>query len=301
MKKILLIGGNGFVGKHLKNALIGSYEVISTGKELNINNLHDLEKFISQIKPDAVVHLAAISSIIDSIDDPQKTFDVNFLGTLNVLLALKKNKFNGRFLFISSSQVYGSVDENELPVSETSHLKPDNPYAVSKAAAELLCLQWIKTENFKIIIARPFNHIGPGQSENFSISNFGLQLAQIKLGIKKSFIEIGDISMFRDFTDVRDVVSAYKLLLENGKEGETYNIASNSEKTIKSLLDRMIQISGLEVDLRINKSRLRANDQQKLIGDNSKLIEDLCWERKYFIDDTLEDILNFWIDKTKTK
>ena len=123
----------------------------------------------------------------------------------------------------------------------------------------------------------------------------------IKLGIKKSFIEIGDISMFRDFTDVRDVVSAYKLLLENGKEGEIYNIASNSEKTIKSLLDRMIRISGLEVDLRINKSRLRANDQQKLIGNNSKLIEGLNWERKFFIDDTLEDILNFWIDKTKTK
>ena len=301
MKKILLIGGNGFVGKHLKNALIDSYEVISTGKELNINNLHDLEKFIGKIKPDAVVHLAAISSIIDSIDAPKKTFDVNFFGTLNVLLALKKNKFKGRFLFISSSQVYGSIDENELPISEASHLKPDNPYAVSKAAAELLCLQWIKTENFKIIIARPFNHIGPGQSENFAISSFGLQLAQIKLGIKKSFIEIGDISMFRDFTDVRDVVSAYKLLLENGKEGEIYNIASNSEKTIKSLLDRMIQISGLEVDLRINKSRLRANDQQKLIGNNSKLIEGLNWERKFFIDDTLEDILNFWIDKTKTK
>jgi GDP-4-dehydro-6-deoxy-D-mannose reductase len=301
MKKILLIGGNGFVGKHLKNALIDSYEVISTGKELNINNLHDLEKFIGKIKPDAVVHLAAISSIIDSIDAPKKTFDVNFFGTLNVLLALKKNKFKGRFLFISSSQVYGSIDENELPISEASHLKPDNPYAVSKAAAELLCLQWIKTENFKIIIARPFNHIGPGQSENFSISSFGHQLAQIKLGIKKSFIEIGDISMFRDFTDVRDVVSAYKLLLENGKEGEIYNIASNSEKTIKSLLDRMIRISGLEVDLRINKSRLRANDQQKLIGNNSKLIEGLNWERKFFIDDTLEDILNFWIDKTKTK
>ena len=301
MKKILLIGGNGFVGKHLKNALIDSYEVISTGKELNINNLHDLEKFIGKIKPDAVVHLAAISSIIDSIDDPKKTFDVNFFGTLNVLLALKKNKFKGRFLFISSSQVYGSIDENELPISEATHLKPDNPYAVSKAAAELLCLQWIKTENFKIIIARPFNHIGPGQSENFSISSFGHQLAKIKLGIKKSFIEIGDIGMFRDFTDVRDVVSAYKLLLENGKEGEIYNIASNSEKTIKSLLDRMIQISGLEVDLRINKSRLRANDQQKLIGNNSKLIEGLNWERKFFMDDTLKDILNFWIDKTKTK
>lgn len=297
MKKILLIGGNGFVGKHLKQELIGSYDVISTGREININDLDILNKFINKIKPDAVVHLAAISSIVDSINDPGKTYDVNFIGTLNVLNALKKINFIGRFLYISSSQVYGSIADNKNPISENTILRPDNPYAVSKAAAELLCMQWFKAENFKIIIARPFNHIGPGQSENFSISSFGYQLAKIKYGLKNPSIDIGDINVIRDFTDVRDVTTAYRLLLEKGKIGETYNICSNSKKTIRSLLDQMIEISGLNVNFKQSKFRLRANDQQKIIGNNLKLIEDVDWKCKYSIYDTLKDIINFWINK----
>lgn len=297
MKKILLIGGNGFVGKHLKQELIGSYDVISTGREININDLDILNKFINKIKPDAVVHLAAISSIVDSINDPGKTYDVNFIGTLNVLNALKKINFIGRFLYISSSQVYGSITDNKNPISENTILRPDNPYAVSKAAAELLCMQWFKSENFKIIIARPFNHIGPGQSENFSISSFAYQLAKIKHGLKNPSIDIGDINVIRDFTDVRDVTTAYRLLLEKGKIGETYNICSNSEKTIRSLLDQMIEISELNVNFKQSKLRLRANDQQKIIGNNLKLIEDVDWKCKYSIYDTLKDIINFWINK----
>ena len=297
MKKLLLIGGTGFVGNHIGSLFKNSHTVVSTGSEVDIRSVDNLYSLIENVNPDLVINLAAITTIKESFEDPYKTYNVNFLGTLNLLSALRRNNFSGRLLFISSSEVYGLVNEDKLPIYENTCTKPVNPYAVSKVASESLCYQWNKTENFEILIARPFNHIGPGQSDRFSISNFGKQVAKIKLGIDKPIIKVGDVSTVRDFTDVRDVANAYKLLLTNGNSGDIYNICSNNGKSIEALLIRMAELFNLNIELQIDDSRLRVNEQRIVVGSNTKLIEDTGWMQKYSLDETLKDIVNYWIDQ----
>ena len=192
-------------------------------------------------------------------------------------------------LFVSSSEVYGPIPENELPIGEDRVLKPKSPYAVGKMAAEALCCQW--QGDFKIVVARPFNHIGPSQSERFSVPNFARQISNIKLGLAKPVISVGDIDISRDFTDVRDVARAYLLLLEKGRGGEIYNVCSGKDWTIRSLIKKMCEISGVEVEFRIDSSRVRRNEQRRVIGDHAKLSLDTGWEPEISMDTTLSDIV----------
>src|SRR5207302_554158 len=179
------------------------------------------------LRPRAVIHLAAHSWVPQSFKEPMETYDVNFVGTFNLLSALQKTGFHGRFLFVSSSDIYGQVSPEALPITEEHPSKPRSPYAVSKVAAEALCSQWSQTEtDIEIVVARPFVHIGPGQSDRFVISNFARQIIEIKRTRREALVEVGDIDVTRDFTDVRDVVRAYELLLARGVPGEVYNICS---------------------------------------------------------------------------
>lgn len=301
MKKLLLIGGTGFVGSHLSKACAEEYLIESTGREVDVRDPVQLKAVIQRVKPDNVVSLAAITTLRESFEDQRSTYDTNFTGTLNLLMALKDSNFSGQLLFVSSSEVYGLLNVGDLPVSEALLPKPLSPYAVAKMASEALCYQWSRYERFKIVIARPFNHIGPGQSERFAIADFARQIAKIKLGLEPPVITVGDIDTTRDFTDVRDIADAYHKLLDAGANGEIYNVCSGSERSIRFLIERMCQLAGCDVEIRRDAARFRLSDQRRVCGGNLKLIEATGWSCTFMLDQTLSDIIEYWMDRLKTE
>jgi GDP-4-dehydro-6-deoxy-D-mannose reductase len=299
VRKLLIIGGTGFVGSQLARHCFDFYNICKTGRDVDIRNTEQLRLLIDRVKPDHVIHLAAITSLKESFQNPSQTFEINFGGTLNLLTALHESGFNGKFLFVSSSEVYGALAENDLPVDELKLTKPLSPYGISKIASEALCYQWSQREQFKIIIARPFNHIGAGQSERFAIANFGRQVAKIKLGLEAPVIYVGDIDTTRDFTDVRDIVAAYVKLLDLGQNGEIYNVCSGVERTVRSLVERMCQLAGVTMEIRLDFERFRLNEQRRVCGDNRKIIGATGWSLSHSIDQTLVSILEDWTYKIK--
>lgn len=296
MKKILLVGGTGFVGSHFASLFGDQFDITAVGRDVDVCNPDGMSVLIRKVQPDAVVHLAAITTLKESFADPSLTYATNFMGTLNLLSALRENHFQGRMLNVSSSEVYGLLNESDLPVTESLPIHPLSPYAVAKIASEALCYQWSQVEQFEIVSARPFNHIGPGQSDRFAIADFGKQIAAIKLGLADPVLHVGDIDTTRDFTDVRDIVSAYSLLLKSGKNGETYNVCSGVESSVRSLILRMCELVNIEVELRTDPARMRLSDQRRVRGSHHKLSTDTGWEPLIAIDKTLLDIVEYWID-----
>jgi len=291
MSKVHIFGGTGFVGAHLKQQLSQNHLVTCSGSEINIADQQELDALLRKIQPDFVVNLAAISTLKESVEDPVGTYRINFLGVLNILMSLKKNNFLGKFLFVSSSEVYGLLSDSDLPVSEDHPLRPQSPYAVAKIASEALCYQWSKLENFSIIVARPFNHIGPGQSPRFAVADFARQISSIKKGSQNHEIYVGDIDTTRDFTDVRDIVNAYELLLNFGKSGEIYNVCSGYEISIRELIVKMGEMAKIKIKICSDPTRLRKSDQRRVHGDAKKLISATGWAKRFTIDETLMDIL----------
>lgn len=294
MRKLLLIGGTGFVGSHMEKYCSGRFDVVVTGREVDIRDAEQLQSLVDREQPDDVVHLAAITTLKESFVNPRGTYDINFCGTLNVLMALRNCGFTGNFLFVSSSEVYGLLGEADFPVRETRLTRPLSPYAVAKIASEALCYQWSQIEKFKIVVARPFNHIGSGQSERFAIADFGRQVAMIKLGLAPPVMHVGDIDTTRDFTDVRDIVSAYEKLLNLGQNGEIYNVCSGGERTIRSLIERMCQLAGVSVMIQMDSERFRHSEQRRVCGSNRKIMETTEWFPAHSMDQTLTAILDDW-------
>jgi GDP-4-dehydro-6-deoxy-D-mannose reductase len=295
LKKCLLIGGTGFVGYHLQRHLQGINSAVGLQDEsVDVRMADQVKRLIYMEQPDAVIHLAAVSSVPESFKDPHKTFEINFTGTLNVLMALRSSGFRGRMLYIGSGDVYGLLADEDLPVTEDRPLKPKNPYAVSKVAAEALCYQWSQSADFQIVMVRPFNHIGPGQSERFALSDFARQIIEIKIRKHNSTLRVGDIDVTRDFTDVRDVVRAYSLLLERGKNGEVYNVCSGREQSVRSLLLQLMNIAGVDARIEQDIERLRPSEQRRVFGSFEKLRKDTGWQPMITIEDTLRDILDDW-------
>ncbi|BCB28731.1 GDP-6-deoxy-D-mannose reductase [Sulfurimicrobium lacus] len=250
-------------------------------------------------KPDFVIHLAAQSFVPESFNNPRETYEINFFGTLHLLQGLKKNGFKGRLLYVGSGDMYGLVAPEILPVTENIPLKPRNPYAVSKVAAEALCYQWSQTEGMDIVMVRPFNHIGPGQSERFAVSDFARQVVEIKLGRREAEITVGDIDVTRDFTDVRDVVRAYLLLLSEGKSGEAYNVCSGKEISIREILEQLMVLAGVQASIRQDGSRFRPAEQRRVYGSCDKICGASGWQPEIPLEQALMDNLNYWEGKLK--
>lgn len=279
----VITGDTGFIGKHLK-AFIPS--ALSLGG-LRLEDKEGLVKFFRENPVDRVYHLAGQAFVPESFRDPQRTFDINFLGTFNLLQALKESGFKGRLLYVSSGDVYGNVDS--LPIVESIEPKPRNPYGVSKVAAEALCYQWSQTEGFEIVIARPFNNIGQGQNECFAIPRFAKQIIE-----KASQIELGCLRVSRDFTDVRDVVRAFELLLEKGKNGEIYNVCSGVERTLVSVIEEMLKIAGSDARLVSLEKNIRQGEQKRVVGSSQKLRKHTGWKPLIPFEQSLRDILSFF-------
>jgi GDP-4-dehydro-6-deoxy-D-mannose reductase len=301
MKTIFVTGASGFVGRHFRQLIEASkdWRIAAAPAEMDLRDTNSVERSLEALPgaPDAVLHLAAQSNVPQAFADPESTFDVNFLGSLRLLRALKKIHFNGRFLFVGSADAYGLVAEAQLPVGEDQPLKPRNPYAVSKAATESLIYQWSQTEGLNAAVVRPFNHIGPGQDERFAIAAFARQIVEISLGLCPARICVGDIDVGRDFSDVRDVVRAYLALISMEASGPVYNVGSGTESLLRDVLQRLLQIADVRAEILIDPQRMRLAEQRHMRADTGRLVADTGWQPLYSLDQTLIDILAHWKEK----
>jgi GDP-4-dehydro-6-deoxy-D-mannose reductase len=299
MRKLLITGEDGFVGRNIlameqEIRLTFGWELVRAPAAYELRDQASLDALVSATRPDGVIHLAGISFVPDSFKDPEATLQINLLGTLHLLQALKKISFAGSFLYVSSGDVYGRLNVLDLPVHEKHLPQPSNPYAVSKLATEALCCQWAQTEDFKLLVARPFNHIGPGQREDFVLGTMARQIVRIKRGQQSPFIKVGDIDVMRDFLDVRDVISAYLHLLDKGQSGEIYNVCSGEDQRIRDLILTLQRLAGVEAELQHDAERFRPTDQREVIGCNRKLIAATTWKPCHVLDDTLKTVLDDW-------
>lgn len=294
--KILVTGDQGFVGSHFLKSVGGT----GLSEICDNPNLLEIEPIIAAIKefsPDHIVHLAALTSVPQSFADPLATYNINFIATHNLLHGLKTIGFAGRLLFVGSGDMYGRVEAVQMPITEAQPLRPRSPYTVSKVAAEALCYYWSQIEPLQIVLARPFNHIGPGQDTRFVIADFAKQLVEVSLGRRSPVIEVGDIDVRRDFTDVRDVVRAYGLLLEHGQNGEVYNICSGQSRSVRDALNFMAEILDIQVEIKVDPQRLRANEHRAVWGSNQKLVSQLGWAPTISFDDSLTAVVRYWQDR----
>lgn len=300
MKLALLIGGTGFVGCHMKSLLSAEYRVVSTGSECDIRDKRKITSLIENSKPDVVVNFAFITTVKETFANPKKNFEIGFNGMLNLLMALQNINFKGKLLNISSSEVYGHPDISYLPMTEATPLKPMSPYSVVKIAVEALCYQWSQSESMDIVTARPFTHVGPGQSDRFALSSFSRQIAEMQLNRRKPVMRVGNLDSTRDFTDVRDVVRAYDLLLKYGKSGEVYNICTGRETKMEVLLNKMIISSGLEINVEKDETLFRSSEQQRICGSNEKLRNETGWLPEILLEQTLADMVDEWKNRLIT-
>lgn len=289
-RKLIVTGSSGFVGRHF----VRLYGGVSLDDEAGIVDLCDAARVgasIASLQPQAVLHLAAQSSVASSFRDPSATFAVNFIGTLNLLQALSAIEFKGVFLYVGSADVYGKVEERELPTRETQPLRPRSPYAVSKVAAEALCYQWSLNSGFRVVLTRPFSQIGPGQDPRFAIADFARQVVEIRDGLRPRLLVTGDLDVTRDFMDVRDTVRAYRSLLSCGESGVVYNVCSGQERSLRSVVNKLLEIAEVEAELKVDPQRIRQVEQRRMVGDPSKIAEHSGWKPEISLEQTLADIL----------
>jgi GDP-4-dehydro-6-deoxy-D-mannose reductase len=300
---LLITGHLGFVGQALLRdfpQLVGgdAYDYKTLSADLDILDIDSLQQELAVIQPDAVLHLAAQSFVPESFKNPSKTLAVNLMGTLHLLQALDRVHFKGRLLYVSSADVYGLVPEHCLPIAEDQPAAPRNPYAVSKLAAEYLCQQWAFQAGYSILIARPFNHIGPGQDERFIWADITRQIAAIELGQQSAILTVGNLEVSRDFTAVDDVLQAYIDLLKipaSALSGSLiYNICSGQESYLNDLLDRLINERGIQIDIQVDPNRLRAVEQVRTVGSSKKIKEQVSWMPKKPLMTVLHNMVEDW-------
>lgn len=255
--------------------------------------LHDqasLEAAISAWRPDAVYHLAAQAFVGDSLSDPVSTFQTNVLGTARVLEAAKRAAPGATVLYVGSADAYGPVSPAELPLRESAPLRPTNPYGASKAAAETITLQYARAGMLRTVATRSFNHAGPGQRTAFAVSGFAEQIADAARGRRPPVLRVGNLDARRDYTDVRDVVRAYRLIVERGAAGSVYNVCSGRSVAMRAVVDELIRIAGVDISIEMDAARMRPSDTPDLVGDNASLKADTGWEPTIPLSQTLRDV-----------
>lgn len=294
MSRLLIFGHSGFVGTHVLKVARSrpDIEIVVPSAELDIRFASAISDAISAAEPDWILHLAGQSSVADSLRQPVDTYSVNTMGTANIVSAAVACGFRGRVLFVSSADVYGTVDSTALPISESQPAAPRNPYAASKLAAEIICLEAVRRCHLDMVIARSFNHIGPGQDARFAVASFAEQIAAIARHERPATLAVGDLSVERDFCDVRDVVEAYFVLLERGNRGDVYNVCSGVSHRLDYVLAQLVLAAGVAVQIEVDQSRLRVSETPRLVGDNQKL-KALGWKPQIPLSQTLKDVFKY--------
>ncbi len=292
--RLLVTGASGFVGRHVRQQADCVPLEAPGGPMVDLRDYGALCEAVRRVRPERVLHLAAQSFVPASFANPAETFAVNFTGTFHLLRALAEAGFRGRLLHVGSGDMYGLVPPERLPIREDYPLRPRSPYAVSKVAAEALCYQWSQTGPFEVLLARAFNHTGPGQSGRFAVPGFAAQIAAIGRGRRGPVVEAGDIDVTRDFCDVRDVVRAYLLLLEHGGNGEVYNVCSGEERSLRAIIDRLIALAGVRARIVPRAERMRRAEQRRMRASNEKLRRETGWRPEIPWERTLRDTLEYW-------
>lgn len=315
-KKALITGIAGFVGSHMAELLLArGYEVYglcrprskmdhieSIKSKLHLEDAdlldsHSLYTTISSIKPDYIFHLAAQSFVPTSWGSPAVTLEVNIVGSANVFEAVRQARIDPVIQIACSSEEYGLVHADEVPIKETNPLRPLSPYAVSKLAMDYLGYQYYESYKMPIIRTRGFNHTGPRRGDTFAESTFAKQIALIEKGKQEPVIYVGNLEAERDYTDVRDMVKAYLLAVEKCDPGEVYNIATGKAIKIADVLSMMLAMSKVNVEIKQDPKRMRPSDVPILIGDSSKFVAKTGWKPEIPFQKTAEDLLNYWRER----
>jgi len=316
--KALITGITGFVGSHLAEFLLKKdIEVFGTYRwrspRDNIAHLMDritlvhcdildaksVKDCISEVKPDFIFHLAAQSYVPASFNAPHITIQTNVNGTLNILEAVREAKINPVIHICSSSEVYGQVKKEEVPIKETNQFRPASPYAVSKVGEDMIALQYHLSYGLKTIRSRMFTHTGPRRGEVFVVSAFAKQIARIEKGIQEPVLKVGNLESVRTFADVRDAVKAYWLLVNKCEPGEVYNIGGKETMTIKEMLDTLLTFSPMKdrIRIQVDPKLLRPSDVTLQIPDISKFVKATGWQPEIKFRDTLKDTLDYWRER----
>ncbi len=291
----LITGGRGFVGHWLADHLrdLGD-EVIAIDREVEITDPSALLEAMTAAAPDAVYHLAALTHVGQSWEEPLQVLEVNIIGTAAVLGAARQCGTDPRVLVTSSAEVYGAVtDPGQLPLREESPTAPLTPYAASKLAAEAVVAQAHLGHGQHVVTVRPFNHIGPGQTPNFAVAALAQRIVEAdRRGA--ATIPVGNLSARRDFTDVRDVVRAYRLLIESGRPGEVYNVCSGRDVAIREIADGLLALAGTTLAFETDPSLVRPVEVPVLRGDPARLVQATGWKPELPLEETLADVLAYW-------
>ena len=312
MKKILITGATGFAGsflaEHLSTQqnldLFGTYLTDTsianisgiqdkiTLKKVDLSNENEVAQLIGDIQPDEIYHLAALPSPAESFENPAKFIHNNVDVQLHILEALRQHKnTTTKVLIVSSAEIYGKAIS--LPIAEDAELRPMSPYSVSKATQDLLGLQYFLSYGMPIIRVRPFNHIGPRQSPNFVVASFAQQIVQTEKSTAESSIKVGNLVAKRDFTDVRDMVRAYQIVMDHGTVGDVYNIGQGKSYAMQEIVDHLISLAQKEITTEVDPTRLRPSDIPDIVCDTNK-ISSLGWKPEIELEKTLKDTLEYW-------
>lgn len=318
MKKYLITGYSGFVARHFINFLESlEVPVKVLGVDINSTTEKSIYKYVScdfhqldlldkeairamliNFKPDYLLHLASYSSVAYSWVHPVSAFVNNSNIFLNLVDQVRLLDLKCRILSIGSSEEYGNIAEDQIPITEETLTKPKSPYAVARVSQEMLSEIYAKSYNVDIVLTRSFNHIGPGQKDIFVISSFAKKLVDIKKKNTISYtINVGNISLTRDFIDVRDVVKAYYLLFQKGKIGEVYNVCSGTGYSLEEVLGKMMEILDLKLKIAIDQTLIRPDENKIIIGSNRKMLNEIGWQPTISLDTSLRDIIAYWMDK----
>ena len=318
--RILITGFSGFAGKHLIEylSLEGKHNFFGVDlhkctKDLNIGDSKlseeiadltdskEVNKLIKGCKPAHIYHLAAQSSVKRSWDDPISTFRTNVFSGTNLLESIRVYSPDTSMLVVCTAEAYGEKPEGSA-IKETDRIYPENPYAVSKAAMDFTADIYYKAYGLKVMVARSFNHIGPGQSEGFVCSDFARQVALIEAGKQAPVIMVGNLDSSRDFLDVRDVAKAYCYIMNRGKPGEAYNVCSGKPVKVFTLLEMLISLSNREnIEVKLDKDKFRPIEIPTIFGDNTRLTTAIGWQQEYGLKDSLKDSLDWWREKINSE
>lgn len=312
--RVLITGITGFAGSHLADYYLarGGVDVHGlirwrsrteniehftdkvTLHECDLRDAGSTRDVVEHVKPDFIFHLAAQSFVPTSWRAPSESLTTNVLGQLHIFEAVRKTGLKCRIQIACSSEEYGMVYENELPIKEENPLRPMSPYAVSKVSQDLLGYQFFMSYKMDVVRTRGFNHTGPRRGPVFVCSDFAKQIVDIEYGDKDPVIHVGNLEAKRDFSDVRDVVRGYVLALEKGKPGEVYNICQEKCWSVKEILDMLLKYSKKDIEVKQDPARLRPSDVPVLLGDCSKFRKDTGYKPEIPFEKTLEDIVEYW-------
>ncbi len=305
--QILITGADGFAGQHLIRALNSADSVDQlhgttfrdlaspppnvTYHKLDLRDERAVTRLIGDLRPQQIYHLAALANVGQSYEAVWSTLENNIRAELNLILACVTTELRSRLLVISSGDIYGDR-KNDQPAREDTPLCPTNPYSVSKVTQDMLALQYHLSNDLPILRARPFNHTGPGQKRGFVAPDFAYQIAQIEAGLQEPVMKVGSLSAERDFSDVRDVVRAYALIMAQGTPGEAYNIASGITHTVQELLNILLSFSSAKIGISTDTARLRPHSISRTWGDAAKLRAETGWQPTIPFEQTLSDVLD---------